>query len=51
MCKAVEKLKQEYIEKGTTEIALNMLAKGFQHNLIADITGLSLDNVLKLSTH
>ena len=51
MCKAVEKLKQECIEKGKTEIALNMLAKGFQHNLIADITGLSLDNVLKLSTH
>ena len=51
MCKAVEKLKQEYIEKGKTEIALNMLAKGFQHNLIADITGLNLDNVLKLSTH
>ena len=51
MCKAVEKLKQECITKSKTEIALNMLSEGFHHNLIADITRLSLDDVLKLSTH
>ena len=51
MCKALEEYTQECIEKGKTEIALNMLAKGFQHNLIADITGLSLDTILKLSKH
>ena len=55
MCKALEEYTQECIKKGLTnkayEIAQNMLSKGCQHNFIADMTGLSLDTVLKLSKH
>ncbi|NME43306.1 hypothetical protein HF861_00180 [Faecalicoccus pleomorphus] len=46
---------QRGYSKGLTnkayEIAQNMLSKGCQHNFIADMTGLSLDTVLKLSNH
>ena len=63
MCKALEEYAQECITKGEQrgyskgltnkayEIAQNMLSKGCQHNFIADMTGLSLDTVLKLSKH
>ena len=42
---------QECITKSKTEIALNMLSEGLQHDFISRMTGLSLDDVLKLSTH
>ena len=53
--RGIIKGEQRGYSKGLTnkayEIAQNMLSKGFQHNLIADMTGLSLDTVLKLSNH
>ena len=51
MCKALEEYTQECITKSKTEIALNMLSEGLQHDFISRMTGLSLDDVLKLSTH
>ena len=51
MCKALEEYAQECITKSKTEIALNMLSEGLQHDFISRMTGLSLDDVLKLSTH
>ena len=63
MCKALEEYTQECIEKGEKrgyskgltnkayEIAQNMLSEGLQHDFISRMTGLSLDDVLKLSTH
>ena len=53
--KGIIKGEQRGYSKGLTnkayEIAQNMLSKGCQHNFIADMTGLSLDTVLKLSNH
>ena len=53
--KGIIKGEQRGYSKGLTnkayEIAQNMLSKGCQHNFIADMTGLSLDTVLKLSKH
>ena len=53
--RGIIKGEQRGYSKGLTnkayEIAQNMLSKGCQHNFIADMTGLSLDTVLKLSNH
>ena len=51
VCKALEEYAQECITKSKTEIALNMLSEGLQHDFISRMTGLSLDTVLKLSKH
>ena len=59
MCKALEKYTQECYDIGfqigyetmTQRIAKNLLIEGLQLDLIASLTGLSINTLLELSKH
>jgi hypothetical protein len=45
---ALKREKQEYYDRGRREIAIKMLAKGFDLELIAELTGLAGEEILRL---
>lgn len=50
MCKAIEDMRNDAVHEGATEIAKNLLTDGtFNHEKIASMTGLTLDEVRSLA--
>ena len=49
MCRILEEMRNEVAEKEKVSTALKMLAKGYEAEEIAEITGLSLEEVRKLA--
>lgn len=47
---ALKREKQEYYDRGRHEIAIKMLAKGFALELIAELTGLTNEEILRLQS-
>ena len=49
MCRILEEMRNEVAEKEKVSTALKMLEKGYEAEEIAEITGLSLEEVQKLA--
>ena len=49
MCRILEEMRNEVAEKEKVSTALKMLEKGYEAEEIAEITGLSLEEVRKLA--
>ena len=49
MSRILEEMRNEVAEKEKVSTALKMLAKGYEAEEIAEITGLSLEEVMKLA--